>query len=346
MIASLLPYLGCLLISSLALVNAEDPESPPYTEAERQAQYIQRGHTWPPIIYPDTPGWKRILTQRFAQVRALTDLQMKWDGFVQAMSASIMKNYTELGWGLTRAPEDLTEELRQAIFDGLPTARPEGDTEVIDGPIPLFIDRPDLTTEVLARLQPILEAWAQIELEPSIAYGFRLYQNQSRLWMHVDRTQTHVISCIYHIASSSDSKPWPIVIEDYSGKTNSVVLHPGDMLLYESAKNFHGRPTYFDGSFYTSVFVHFQPKNPEWRRTDHDLDSHYAIPPFWHEEVPSDEPEIIVYGTSIMMPDCPHSWCPLSGADEYEGPGEYGVVMTGGGHKYPLQLEEDQAEEL
>jgi hypothetical protein len=331
----------CLLISTRVDVNAEA-----LTESERRAQYVARGNTWPPAFYPETPGWKRILTQRFGQVRALTDIQHKWDGFVQTTSASIMKNYTELGWGLTRAPEDLTEELRQAIFDGLPTARHEGTIVEIDGPSPLFIDRPDLTAKALARLQPILEAWAQIELEPSIAYGFRLYQNQSRLGMHVDRTQTHVISCIYHIASSSDSKPWPIVIEDYSGKTNSVVLHPGDMLLYESAKNFHGRPTYFDGSFYTSVFVHFQPKNPEWRRTNHDLDSHYAIPPFWDEVVPSDEPRIMAMGAALLMPDCPHSWCPLSDADEYEGPGEYGVVMTGGGRKYPLQLEEDEAEEL
>lgn len=78
--------------------------------------------------------------------------------------------------------------------------------------------------------------------------------------MHTDRTQTHVISCIYHIASSDDSEPWPIVIEDYEGNTQMAYLEPGDLLLYESAKNFHGRPTKFDGSWYTSLFVHFYPK--------------------------------------------------------------------------------------
>jgi hypothetical protein len=44
----------------------------------------------------------------------------------------------------------------------------------------------------------------------------------------VDRTQTHVISCIYHIASSMDADPWPIVIEDYDGNTNSVILKVRD----------------------------------------------------------------------------------------------------------------------
>jgi hypothetical protein len=35
-------------------------------------------------------------------------------------------NYTEFGWGLTHAPQELTEELRAAIFEGLPNARLEG----------------------------------------------------------------------------------------------------------------------------------------------------------------------------------------------------------------------------
>jgi hypothetical protein len=341
MISHLLPFFLLMLASRVA----GTPESPPYTEEERQAMYIKRGHSWPPKIYPDTPGWKRILTQRFAQVRAVTDGQMKWDGFVQTLTASLMKNYTELGWGLARAPEELTQEIRQAIFDGLPTAYPEGEIEVIDGPIPLFIDHPDLRQKALDQLQPILESWSNIELVPSIAYGFRLYQNRSRLWMHVDRTQTHVISCIYHIASSDDSKPWPIVIEDYAGKTNSVVLHPGDLLLYESAKNFHGRPSYFDGSFYTSLFVHFQPKDPEWRRQDHNLDAQCAAPPDWFNEVASDEPRIIVEGTSMMMPDCPDAWCPLSDADHYEGPGKEGFVMAGG-KMHPLDIMDDDEEEL
>jgi hypothetical protein len=35
-------------------------------------------------------------------------------------------NYTEFGWGFTRAPQELTDELRAAIFEGLPNARLEG----------------------------------------------------------------------------------------------------------------------------------------------------------------------------------------------------------------------------
>ena len=136
------------LLSHSIFVRGGDHVDPPYTEKERQAQYILRGHKWPPQVYPDNQGWRDILMQRLSQVGALTDNQMKWDGYIQTLTAALMKNYTEFGWGLTRAPEDLTNDIRQAIFEGLPDARPEGDIDVIDGPIPLFIDRPDLTDRV------------------------------------------------------------------------------------------------------------------------------------------------------------------------------------------------------
>lgn len=197
-----------------------------------------------------------------------------------------------------------------------------------------------VVNQVQEELQPILEAWAGIELEPYTAYGFRLYRNESRLWMHVDKTKTHVISCIYHIASSEDAQPWPVVIEDYHGNTNSVVLSDGDILLYESAKSFHGRPQSFNGEWYTSVFVHYYPKEG-WMTKDRDIESHYAIPPEWRDPVESPFPALKWIGTSAAEPDCPDSWCNLRNAKHWEGPGEYGTVMTGGGKKYSLHLNKD-----
>ena len=168
--------------------------------------------------------------------------------------------------------------------------------------------------------------------------------------MHTDRAQTHVISCIYHIASSDDSEPWPIVIEDYAGNTQMAYLEPGDMLLYESSKNFHGRPTKFDGSWYTSLFVHWYPKGGEWRREDHDIESHYAVPPNWYKIVPDGgkHPELEVVGTSMLEPSCPDNWCNLRNAKKVHGPGEYGTVLTTGGKTYSLNLGEydDESEEL
>jgi hypothetical protein len=56
-----------------------------------------------------------------------------------------------------------------------------------------------------------------MELTPKNAYGFRLYRNESRLYMHIDTPETHVISFILHIDSSDDAEPWPILIEDLQG---------------------------------------------------------------------------------------------------------------------------------
>jgi len=65
------------------------------------------------------------------------------------MSAIVAPNFTENGWGLTRAPQELVNELRQAIKDGLPNAGQEGKIDVIEGAQqPLFIRRPDLTNRV------------------------------------------------------------------------------------------------------------------------------------------------------------------------------------------------------
>jgi hypothetical protein len=338
-----------LLLLSLALQSSVS-ERPPYTEEERQEEYVKRGHTFPfPHYVPQTDGWKRLMDQRFTQVQALTDSQMKWDGWIVTISSAFtVPNFTEFGWGLSQAPHSLTKDLQQAIFDGLPTAREEEEIKVIAGPRrPLFIDRPDLTHRALQELKPILEAWSGMELIPAIAYGFRLYRNESSLWMHIDRTQTHVISCIYHIASSEDSDPWPIVIEDYDGNTQAVVLKPGDILLYESAKNFHGRPAVFNGSWYTSLFVHFFPKQ-DWSRENHDLYSHYAVPPTWRTIVPNDTfPKLDVVGASIREPGCSFSWCNFEKAKQVEGPGEYGMVLTTNGKKYFLNVnDKEETDEL
>jgi hypothetical protein len=92
------------------------------------------------------------------------------------------------------------------------------------------------------------------------------------------------------------------------------------------------------GSWYTSLFVHYRPADPDWDRHNHDLDSHYAIPPNWMvtPEDPSPYPELKVVGTSMLEPTCEDFWCALADADHYEGPGEYGKVLTGGGKKYSL----------
>lgn len=240
--------------------------------------------------------------------------------------------------GLTRVNDDLLQALQKGIRDGLPTAGHETKVEVIEGDEPpLFIKRPDLTARVLKEVKPLCEAWSGVELVPYRAYGFRLYQNNSRLFMHTDKTSTHIVSAILHIDRSEDAENWELVIEDYQGNTNAVLMEPGDLLLYESSKCWHGRPKRFNGSWFSSIFIHYYPKG--WKdNQDPILEVHYSIPPQWSANpTPSDETPAVMVGTSIKEPDCVDEWCGLKDAIKLSGPGVEGEVLTANNHKYELK---------
>jgi hypothetical protein len=220
------PVLVLLVSFATNTAGGGHQHQPPYTEEERRLEYSKRGHTWPLREYtPNTEGWRQLMDRRFSQIRALPtgDSQGKWDGFIETLNSALtVPNHTEFGWGLTHAAEDLTEDIRQAIYEGLPTARPEGHIDVIDAPEqPLFIDREDLTRRALHELQPILEAWAGIELIPSIAYGFRLYR-------YVGNVGSSLEDHTYNTLDSSylrHNVPYP-------APSSSLILLPTSLFLF------------------------------------------------------------------------------------------------------------------
>ena len=146
--------------------------------------------------------------------------------------------------------------------------------------------------------------------------------------MHVDKSRTHIISCILHIDHSEDSEPWPIVIEDFQGNTNEVVLESGDMLFYESSKCFHGRPHTFKGSWYSSIFVHYYPEG--WELDAKVAENHYAVPPHWNVKPPpeTDADKLVMVGTSMKEPNCENVWCSLDNTVKWRGPAVEGLVIS------------------
>ena len=313
----------------------------PLSEEERLIGYHQRNYTWPlPHYVPNTPGWKQLMDDRFRQVARVQDHNARYKGYVQTINAAfLVPNFTEHGFGLARAPADLMVDLRQAIRDGLTTAEYEDDIEEIDAPLkPFFIYRPSLTKRVMYELQSHAEKWSGVELTPFQAYGFRLYQNQSQLVMHADRMQTHIISVILHIDSSEDAEPWPIVIEDLQGQTHEVHLTSGDTLFYESSKCFHGRPRRLNGSWYSSIFVHYYPKHG-WQETNHLREAHFAVPSVWRDEPsPADNAGDVLemVGAGMRHPECPNAWCPTQHSVKWSGPGEEGVWIAPNFERHPF----------
>ena len=60
---------------------------------------------------------------------------------------------------------------------------------------------------------------------------------------------------------------WPLTIVDFNSKSKKIILKPGQMVLYESAKAPHGRQFPLKGEFFDNVFVHYSPLK-KWYTTE------------------------------------------------------------------------------
>ncbi|KAL7495871.1 hypothetical protein ACHAWT_004204 [Skeletonema menzelii] len=119
------------------------------------------------------------------------------------------------------------------------------------------------------RLREMVEAWTGVELETTDMYGMREYTKGARLLSHVDRESTHAASLIVNIAQQNVSKPWTIEVHDHADRLHEVVMEPGDIVYYESAKALHGRNTPLQSGTYVNLFTHYRPLNdPDWYLRD------------------------------------------------------------------------------
>ena len=176
-------------------------------ETDRQEEYFARGHVWPPKLTdytPSTDGWRRTWERRFRQIEQMEDTgNDRYNGWMSSVhSAFLCPNFTESGWGLTRAPQDVVDRLASRLQQGLISDNPReerGDHGVDGANMPLFVDAMKMAWDILEELKPMHEAWAGVELTGHSAYGLRVYRNSSNLGMHLDRSATHIISSILHI---------------------------------------------------------------------------------------------------------------------------------------------------
>jgi len=127
-----------------------------------------------------------------------------------------------------------------------------------DAPPALFHDDEAFNRGVLDRLQAAHEEWCGLRLEPSACYGFRVYLPGAYLHNHVDREDTHIVSSAICVDKNVWT-PWPLHVVDIDGRELDVDLEPGELVLYESAKISHGRPSPLKGRFHVGLFLHYRP---------------------------------------------------------------------------------------
>jgi hypothetical protein len=112
-----------------------------------------------------------------------------------------------------------------------------------------------------ARLKTMVEEWAGVPVEQTVMYGLRQYTQGARLLTHVDRHATHAVSLIVNVAQGNLTEPWPIEVQDHADRLHEVLMAPGDVVYYESAKCLHGRNRPLSGpnAYYTNMFTHYKP---------------------------------------------------------------------------------------
>jgi hypothetical protein len=116
---SSIPALLSLLF--LVSINAISVQAT-LTEENRVREHDKRySREWPPTKFkPDTVGWSKLMFERLRQVAEIDDHNRRYEGYMQTvMTAVVVPNFTEFGFGLVRGPEDLSEALREGILGGL-----------------------------------------------------------------------------------------------------------------------------------------------------------------------------------------------------------------------------------
>ena len=284
-----------LLLYAVVLTSAGNKKRP--TEEERVKLWHKNVKHWPPRWHEheETPEYQAKQIAREEEIMSIPGANERWENWMQFVAGRLVPKFTPMGFKVIQTPPQIQEKLYKKVMDAinkewddLPL---EQEVEAIYGDLaPKFVDMDGLDWEVLNELQSMHEEWGGMKLFPTSAYGVRLYQNGSSLVMHHDKTHTHVISSIVHIAHEyhNDSRPWPIQIEDHDGNLHSVNLKPGQMLFYESAKCLHGRMQTFHGKYYGSIFLHYAPVDKtKW---GYDVEQVIAsVPPHWNEGVVEDE---------------------------------------------------------
>jgi prolyl 4-hydroxylase len=175
---------------------------------------------------------------------------------------------SELGFKVTKVPEKTFQLITEAYNLLKPTIREEnwsGITNFIHdnkGNSPVEILNMDAFTrirEIIAEeLLPLHEEFIdnRERLIPKWIYGIRSYKRGAILEPHTDTLATHHISSIIIVDKQVD-KDWPLDIQDHLGKWHKVYAEPGDMILYESATNKHGRMEPFEGEYFRNFFLHY-----------------------------------------------------------------------------------------
>lgn len=136
--------------------------------------------------------------------------------------------------------------LAKVTFDGVENI---GDEQVPGAPA---IYGTPTTDGLLYPLLPIMQRTTGMLLYPTYTY-FRVYGKGQDMKRHTDRK-----ACEFSMTLNlhNDPEPWAIYIEGTDKVETSVLLEPGDAMIYRGMQCPHWRNTY-TGNMQIQVFLHY-----------------------------------------------------------------------------------------
>jgi hypothetical protein len=116
---------------------------------------------------------------------------------------------------------------------------------------------------------PIMEYWVPMSvLKTTSTYGVRTYHRGNFMLNHFDRHDTHHASVVVNVDQVGCDEGWPLEVHLPFG-VREIYLQPGEVALYEGAKNMHGRPKRSQCDEYSNIFVHYTPHDYAHRQRRH-----------------------------------------------------------------------------
>ena len=212
-------------------------------------------------------------------------------------SNRIKRTFTEMGFAKGRLPPQLYGSIRAFYYNNMHSTAHEDwswterNVNWWTAPSYMVVAPFGLKARWQDTLKDLVEEWiGGVPLENTDIYGIREYKRGARLLSHVDREQTHAASLIINVAQTNVQEDWPLEIYDHGGRLHEIIMEPGDILYYESARCIHGRMRPFRGDSFVNIFSHYRPVDD----------------PYWYKEGnPEETPEPLVDGSKLTKKDAP-----------------------------------------
>jgi hypothetical protein len=182
------------------------------SESDRIKLWKQnKKNTWPPTWQQETEKFKEAMEFREKELLMLPGLNERWENYMQFTQSRLVPRFTTHGFEVIQTPESIHQNLKAAVDKGIDNwehLRHERQIDAVHTPLPSkFVDLHGMDWEVLSELKELHEQWGGMALEPTSAYGVRLYQNGSSLIMHYDKVSFHSLDTSQFVHNDCRSTP-------------------------------------------------------------------------------------------------------------------------------------------